>query len=402
MQAVLMVAGKSTRTFPLTLTRPKPLLPIMNRPLIYHSLDQLAGLFDEIILITGYRKEMIEARLGNEYRGMKIIYQEQKKQLGTGHALLQAKPHIHDKFVAMNGDDIFARIDLEHILTYEYAVLVKQVQNPALYGVYQVDEKNRVLNLVEKPKEFIGDLANIGCYVLQADFFEELENTALSERGEIEVTSAVYSMAQKRDIYAIPIQGFWLPTGFSWDLLNHQQLLMKDVQSDIKGVIEQGVLLKGPVSVGVNTTIKSGVYIEGPVVIGDNCEIGPNCYLRPYTAIGDNCRIGQSVEIKCSLIMPDCFIQHLSYVGDSIVGQGSRLGAGTITANRRHDGESPRSKIRGVLVDTRRDKMGAILGDGVQTGIHTAIYPGRKIWPNMQTSPGAIVDDDMIPNDFTW
>lgn len=402
MQAVLMVAGKSTRTFPLTLTRPKPLLPIMNRPLIQHSLDQLEGLFDAIILITGYRKEMIEAKLGGEYKGMRIIYQEQKEQLGTGHAVLQAKPHITDKFIAMNGDDLFARIDLETILTYEYAALVKQVENPKLYGVCQVDEKNRVLNLVEKPKEFIGDLANIGCYVLQPDFFDELENTALSERGEIEITSAVHTMAQKRDVYAVPIQGFWLPTGYSWDLLTHQEYLMKDVPSFNKGIVEHGAVLKGAVAVGENTLIKSGVYIEGPVIIGANCEIGPNCYLRPYTSIGDHCKIGQSVEIKSSIIMPNCYIQHLSYIGDSIIGEGSMLGAGTITANRRHDGEAPRSKIKGILVDTRRAKLGAIVGDGVQTGIHTAIYPGRKIWPMMQTSPGSLVVDDIIPQNFAW
>jgi len=86
MQAVMMVAGKSTRTYPLTLTRPKPLLPVANRPLICHSLDQMAGVFDEVILIVGYRQEMIRTLLGDEYRGIRLVYQEQKQQLGTGHA----------------------------------------------------------------------------------------------------------------------------------------------------------------------------------------------------------------------------------------------------------------------------------------------------------------------------
>lgn len=402
MQAVLMVAGKSTRTYPLTLTRPKPLLPIMNRPLIEHSLDQLVGLFDEIIFITGYRKEMIEATLGSEYKGMKLIYQEQKEQLGTGHAVLQAEPHIKDKFVAMNGDDLFARVDLKNMITYDYAALAKRVENPALYGVFEVDEHNRVLNLVEKPKDYIGDLANIGCYVLQPEFFDELKKTPLSIRGEIEITSAVYSVSQKRDVYALPIEGFWLPTGFAWDLLNHQEFLMKDMQPGNNGTVEDGVNLKGAVSIGKNTIIKSGAYIEGPVIIGNQCTIGPNCYIRHYTSIGDNCKIGQSVEIKCSVIMPNCNIQHLSYVGDSVIGEGCTLGAGTITANHRHDDASIHSKIKGTLVDTKRNKMGAILSDGVQTGIHTSIYPGRKIWPDMQTRPGTIVEDDIIPDDFEW
>ena len=229
MQAVLMVAGKSTRTYPLTLTRPKPLLPIMNRPLIRHSLDQLVGLFDEVILITGYRKEMIEAELGSNYRGMRIVYQEQKEQLGTGHAVLQAKPHIRDKFVAMNGDDLFSHVDLQELVSFDYAALAKRVEHPELYGVFSVDGHNRVKTLVEKPKEFIGDLVNIGCYVLHADFFDELENTPLSERGEIEITSAIASVALKQDVYVLPIRDFWLPTGFAWDLLNHQEKLMQNL-----------------------------------------------------------------------------------------------------------------------------------------------------------------------------
>lgn len=177
---------------------------------------------------------------------------------------------------------------------------------------------------------------------------------------------------------------------------------MRDLQSQNKDRVEDGVTLTGAVSIGKNTVIKSGAFIEGPVIIGNNCTIGPNCYIRPYTSIGDNCKIGQSVEIKGSVIMPNCNIQHLSYVGDSVVGEGSNLGAGTITANHRHDDASIKSKIKDVLVDTKRNKMGAILSDGVQTGIHTSIYPGRKLWPNIQTRPGAIVDDDIVPDDFEW
>ncbi|MBN1561666.1 NTP transferase domain-containing protein [candidate division KSB1 bacterium] len=396
MQAVLLVAGRSTRTVPLTLTRPKPLLPIMNRPLIHHSLDQLVDLFEEVILITGYRREMIEAKLGGQYRGMRLTYQEQKQQLGTGHAALQAKPHIRDKFVVMNGDDLFARVDLQRLIRYDYAALAKQVDNPALYGVFKLDDENRIVSLVEKPQKFIGDLANIGCYVLQPDFFDELENTPRSERGEIEITSAVNSMAQKRAFHALSIEGFWLPTGFAWDLLNHQEFLMRDVQPRCEGLVEDGAVLKNAVSVGRGTVIKSGAYIEGPVIIGEDCVIGPNCHLRPCTSIGDNSMIGQGVEIKNSIILPNAHIQHLSYIGDSIIGENCSIGAGTIIANRRFDCEKIKSAIKGVLVDTRREKMGAIIADGVQTGVHTLIYPGRKIWPGVRVLPGMVVDRDIL------
>lgn len=396
MQAVLMVAGKSTRTYPLTLTRPKPLLPIVNRPLIYHSLDQMTGLFDEVILITGYRQEMIRSLLGDEYRGIRLVYQEQKEQLGTGHAILQARPHIRGRFVAMNGDDLFAREDFIKLMDHPYAALAKAVPDPSIYGVCQVDENKRLLNMVEKPKTFLGNLANIGCYIFEPDIFDLIEKLPLSERGEIEIIGAIMEKARQADFIIESITGFWLPTGYAWDLLKHQEFMMTAMNaSHIRGVVEPGAMIRGPVDIGVDTLIRSGSYIEGPVVIGEHCDIGPNCYIRRFTAIGDHCRIGHAVEVKNSIVMNRSHIAHLSYIGDSVVGEGCNLGAGTITANVRHDHKEVQSLIKGKKIDTGRRKLGAIFSDGVQTGIHTSIYPGRKIWPGQLTRPGQVVQHDL-------
>lgn len=396
MQAVMLVAGKSTRTYPLTLTRPKPLLTIANKPLIEYNLDQMHGLFDEAILIVGYRQQMIKQALGDRYKDIRIIYQEQTEQLGTGHAVLQAKPHIKGKFLAMNGDDLFSHQDLKSMQKLDNGALVKWVKDPSAYGVYEIDEQGKVLNLVEKPKEFLGNLANIGCYIFGLEIFNELEKTPLSERGEIEVTTAILSLAQKKDFWVHTLAGYWLPTGYAWDLLQHQEFFLnKMVDSQISGDIEKGVTIKGSVKIGKGSVLKSGTYIEGPVVIGKDCQIGPNCYIRKFTSIGNNCRIGPSVEIKNSVIMDNCFVCHLSYVGDSVLGEGVNLGAGTITANRRHDGKNVQSMIKEKLVDTGLVKFGTIVGDYACTGIHTSIYPGRKIWPKMSTLPGAVVQTDL-------
>jgi UDP-N-acetylglucosamine diphosphorylase/glucosamine-1-phosphate N-acetyltransferase len=395
MQAVMMVAGKSTRTYPLTLTRPKPLLTIANKPLIEYNLDQMQGLFDKVILIVGYRQDMIQKALGDRYKGIRIIYQEQNEQRGTGHAVLQAKSHIKNKFVAMNGDDLFSGEDLKNLINLENGALVKTVENPSAYGVYEVDKKNKVLNLVEKPKDFLSNIANIGCYVFSPEIFNELEKTQPSERGEIEITSAVLAWARKRNFYVYPITGYWLPTGYAWDLLRHQQFfLTKMTDSSISGRVEEGVTIKGPAHIGHGSVIKSGVYIEGPIVIGNNCQIGPNCSIKKYSCIGDNCRIDSCVEIKNSLLMNHCCIAHLCYVGDSVLGEGVILGAGTITANRRHDDENIRTMIKGQLVDTGMKNFGTIIGDYTHTGIHTSIYPGRKLWPKSCTDPGSIIDKD--------
>ncbi|HOT95552.1 MAG TPA: sugar phosphate nucleotidyltransferase [bacterium] len=403
MQAVMMVAGKSTRTYPMTLTRPKPLLPVANRPLIYHSLDQMVGLFDEVILIVGYRKEMIRELLGEEYRGIHLVYQEQKEQLGTGHAILQARPHIRGRFVACNGDDLFAHEDFAKLLPHSYAALVKPVADPSLYGVAQVDEHYHLIHMVEKPKTFLGNLANIGCYIFEPDIFDALEKVELSERGEIEIIGAIMDVVRRSTVTVVPITGFWLPTGFAWDLLKHQEFMMTGMsRSRIEGRVEAGAVLTGPVEIGPGSVVRSGSIIEGPVIIGGNCEIGPNCYLRKFTAVGDGCRIGHAVEIKNSIIMPGAHIAHLSYVGDSVIGEACNLGAGTITANKRHDDQPVRSAVKGLLVESGRHKLGAILADHVQTGIHTALYPGCKIWPSLTTLPGEVLQGDRMPEGAAW
>ena len=396
MQAAIMVAGKSTRTYPLTLTRPKPLLPVANKPIVEHILEQLHGLVDEVILIVGYKKEMIEKHIGSEWRDIKITYCEQKEQKGTGHAVLQTEPFIRDRFIVLNGDDIYARQDIEALTKYDYAALARWEEDPSQYGVFDVDENNRVLNLVEKPKKFIGNLTNVGAYIFDRTIFDYIGKTPVSERGEIEITSSILMLAQEKPFYTHMIEGFWLANGYPWELLETQEFFMKtSSRREILGTVEMNVQLKGNVVIGKNTLIKSGVYIEGPVIIGDNCVVGPNAFIRAHTAIGDNCRIGQGVEIKNSIIMNNTEIAHLCFVGDSIIGENVNLGGGLITANLRHDNKNVKSLVKGKLVDTGRKKFGAVIADDVKIGINNSIYPGRKIWPGNQTEVGAIIKHDI-------
>jgi len=397
MQAVILVAGKSTRTYPLTLTRPKPLLPVANKTIVEHILEQLIGLVDEVVLLVGYRKEMIEGFIGSEWQGIKISYCEQKEQLGTGHAVLQTEPFIKDRFIVLNGDDIYAREDVKALMEYEYGALVRWEEDPSAYGVYKVDDQNRVLNLIEKPKEFIGNLTNVGAYIFDKSIFDYIKKTPLSERNEIEITSSILMFSKEKTFYTQMLQGFWLSNGYPWELLDTQKYFLRQQKNgEILGSVEKNAHLYGIISVGKGTKIRSGAYIEGPVTIGKNCLIGPNCFIRDCTAIGDNCRIGQGVEIKNSIIMNNTNICHLSYVGDSIIGENVNLGAGFTVANVRHDGGKIMSSVKGKLVDTKMNKFGAVVADGVKTGINTSVYPGRKIWPGLQTNVGEIVKKDII------
>lgn len=187
------------------------------------------------------------------------------------------------------------------------------------------------------------------------------------------------------------------PIVYPWDLLrmNEEVVDLMD-ESSISGDVSQLATVSGPVRIGHGAKILPGSVIEGPVVIGANTRIGPNAFIRGATSIGANCYIGHGVEIKNSIIYPDTYISRHCYVGDSIVGSHVTLGAGTRTENHRHDGRNHESMVRGKSIDTGRLKFGAVIGDGVRTGVNTSIEAAVKIGIGRTTKPGAYVDKDML------
>ena len=185
----------------------------------------------------------------------------------------------------------------------------------------------------------------------------------------------------------------WLNLSYPWDLLTANESLMAGIEEQRLGIVEENAVLKGRVSLGKGTTVRANSYIQGPVIIGDNCDIGPNCFIRPSTAIGDNCHIGGAVEVKNSIVMQGSKIPHHNYIGDSIIGEECNLGAGTKIANLRLD----KKEITAGNIDTMRRKFGAIIGDGVQTGINASINVGSLIGDHTFIGPGAMVSGVVLP-----
>ncbi len=392
MKAVIMCAGESTRTAPLTLTRPKPLLPVLNKPILQHQLEALAPLVDEVILIVGYKQEMIRERFGSSFGAMKLTYVEQRERRGTGHALLQVRHAVSESFIAMNGDDLYETRDLERLAAEPQAALCREVGDPRLFGVFELDTEDRVLKLVEKPAHPATNLANVGAYKLPAAIFEILESTPASERGEIEITSAIQTLAETAFFKAVRMEGYWLPIGYPWDLIAANEFMVTHaLEPGIHGSVHRFADVADNVYIGKGAEVRAGVVIEGPSYIGEHASIGPNCWLRPGSIIGDHCRVGHGVEIKNSVLMEGAHASHLNYVGDSVIGAHANLGCGTIIANLRHDGKNQRAMVKGQYVDTGRRKLGAIIGDDVHTGINTSILPGRMLWPGSATLPGEVI-----------
>ena len=396
-QAIILAAGKSTRTHPLTITRPKPLLAVAGTTLIEHNLEQLQGVVEEVIIIIGFKGDMIKQHLGDQYKNVRITYIEQTEQLGTAHALLQAEQKAEDKFIMMPGDDIFFKEDLQKLAREDFAVLVKKVENPQEFGVFLIND-GKAEELIEKPQSFISNLASTSCFAFTKEIFPLLKSCEETERGEVEIPDAINKIIKERDIKIIETKR-WVPVTYAWNLLDANKAIIDAktagaVNTIIQGTVEEQVTIKGDVIIGENTIIKSGTYIEGPVIIGKNCIVGPNAYIRPYSTISDGCKVGNAVEIKNTILGKNTNVVHLSYIGDSILGEKVNMGGGCITANLRHDERTVRTPVKGKMVDTKRRKLGTIIGDKVHTGIHTTIYPGRKLWPHTTTMPGEVVKHD--------
>jgi len=270
---------------------------------------------------------------------------------------------------------------------------VIEVKDPVGLGMVEVSGR-KVVNIYEKTEQPPTLIANAGLYLFTPEVFEAVSRTEKSPRGEYEITDTLkILMKTSSGLYFHQLES-WLDLSYPWDLLEANENALAGLKAENLGEVEKNVTLKGAVVIGRNTVVRSGSYIEGPVIIGEDCRIGPNCYIRPFTAIGNGCHIGAAVEVKNSIIMNGTHFPHLNYVGDSVIGTGCNFGAGTKIANLRLDKENV--KVAGL--DTGRRKLGAIVGDHVETGINTSINVGTMIGNNTFIGPGVVVKGIIVPD----
>jgi len=404
-KAVVLAAGEGTRMWPLAERRPKHLLPVGGKPLLTYILEALArNSIKKVVLVVGFKGELIRSTIGDGTQyGLEIEYLEQPRRTGTASALKVAFDAVGEEtFLAVYGDlfisPVVLRAVLEQSRRFSRVMAVVRLANPSQYGVVNV-EADRVVGITEKPRKTdLGEgWVNAGIYVLDSNVFEAIERSSASKRAEYELTSSLQDLIDEdKEIRAAVIRSEdWLDVGRPWDLLEANERALANAQHGLKGTIEEGVVLRQPVWVEEDALVKSGSYVEGPAYIGRNSRIGPNSRIRPHTSIGDDAVIGASCEVKNSVIMNRSKVPHLSYIGDSIIGEDCNLAAGTITANIRFDERTVKMRIKGRLIDTHRKKLGAVLGDSVQTGIDVTLMPGVRIGSNSWIGPGAIVSKDV-------
>ena len=379
-KAVILAAGEGKRLRPFTETMPKVMLPVANKPLLEYVFDatRKSGI-EEIVVVVGYKKEVIMEYF-KDYKDVKITYVIQDRQLGTAHALLQAKKHIKDSFIVLAGDNIIDTGSIAKLLKdqSEYSLLIKEHPHPSKYGVVFIENRN-IRRIVEKPKEDVGKYISTGIYKLPRSVFTDIEQC--TSDGAHALSSVIQSLVDEGKHINTVLAKSWMDIVYPWDLISVNEVMIQGTAASTSGVIEKGVTLKGPVTIGKDTKIYSGCYIVGPVVIGDSCEIGPNACIFPSTSIGNNTVVHPFSEIRSSVIMDDVHIASNSHISRSVIGKGCIIGDNfsTITAKVTIEIDDELKKI-----DT---PIGAMIGEDCIIESHVVVDPGKIIGRKCKISP---------------
>ena len=382
MKAVILAAGEGARMGPFTASEPKVMIPVGNRPILEYVVKALVdNAVHDIVLIVGYRRERIQAYFqdGKAF-GARIKYVVQAKQLGTAHAIAEARDHLDGPFLALNGSNMVdARFVADLLEQKAPAVLITESERPHLYGVVTTRGRDLVA-IAEKPAEAPSNLINTGAYALDPSIFAEIDR--LGEAGVHDLPRALTDLAPRTKVAAARTQGMWVDALYPWDLLRLNQAALASAHEIRAGTIEPNVSIRGRVTIGEGCTIRSGAYLQGPLSLGEGCEIGANAVLLPSTSLGKNVRVGPLTTIANSILMNDVSIGPSSVVMDSVVGSGVTARAALIAAAGPAD-----VSIEGGWHSV--PQIGALLGEDSELGNGVTIEAGTVVNERARVAAGA-------------
>lgn len=392
MQAVVLVAGQSSRFWPLNKEH-KTLNYVLGKPILYWTIKGLVkNGIKEIIVVHSPGSAIPKVLEKENDLGISISYVVQKKPLGTGNAWWQARDFIKQPFFLVWGNKVNTR---DVVATMKKkgtdAVLVGALTNtPWIYGVIR-QERGRVKEIVENPKKGRepSNIKVIGMYYFSPDIFEYYKR--LSKHHEADSISAINNYIRDKKTSFVTLKKDVPALKYPWELFGILDIILgsKDFKPKIARTAKIGkhVVIKGKVYIGENTIIKDNAVIEGPCYIGNNCVIGYSNVLRGPLNIEDEVKTGALCEIKHSIIQKGTHF-HSGYVGDSIIGENCRFGAGFVTANKRIDRKSINVKILRRKIDSGLTELGAFIGDNTKFGINTGTMPGILVGSDCIIGPG--------------
>jgi glucose-1-phosphate thymidylyltransferase len=333
MKALILAGGKGTRLKPLTNTIAKQLIPVANKPILFYVMDQVieSGITDIGIIVsqdTGSRIK--EAIADGSQWGAQVNYILQDEPLGLAHAVKTAQDFLGDSnFLMFLGDNLLqggikAFVDEFNSYRPDALVLLKEVADPSLFGVAELDASGKVVRLVEKPEQPKSNLALVGVYLFTPEIHKAIEEIKPSWRSELEITDAIQKLFDMgKTVRSHILKGWWLDTGKKDDLLEANRVVLDDLlQPSMKGEVDVKSRVAGRVEVLEDSKVENST-IRGPVSIARGCQIR-NSYIGPFTSIGAGAVIEDS-SIEHSVILENSHIHRIERLEDSVIGSGVEL-----------------------------------------------------------------------------
>jgi len=407
MKAVFLCGGRGKRMFPIA--EDKFLLAFLGKPLLEHQIELAceAGLRHFVIIGNPENIGKIK-QITKRIRGIKVDFALQKKSLGIADALKSAAAFLSEQLLVINPNDVFSSSAYTKIIAAAKKtpassyILGYQVQEYFPGGYLEVNSRNELLHIVEKPNpgEEPGNLVNIliHCHNDSKELLHHIE-TVQTARDDVYECAMDNLVKAGHKIKVIPYNDFWAPIKYPWHIFKVMEYFLDNAHPYIASSvrISEKATIEGKVILSDNVRVLESAVIRGPVYIGANSVVGNNSLVREYSHIGANSVIGYSTEVKHSYIGDNCWF-HSNYIGDSIVDDNCSLGAGTVLANFRLDEGNIQIEVGDSLVDTGYDKLGAVVGRGSRIGVNASLMPGVRVGPDSFVGPQVCLREDLGAN----
>jgi mannose-1-phosphate guanylyltransferase/phosphomannomutase len=375
MQAVVMAGGVGSRLRPLTIGRPKPLVPLINKPVIGHIRDLLThhGVADMAVTVQ-YLADAIKDYLGDGAdRGCPVSYAIEEMPLGTAGGVKNAAPFLHETFIVLSGDAL-TDLDLESAFRFHAergalaTVILYHVPNPLEYGVVITARDGRIRAFQEKPSwgEVISDTVNTGIYILEPEVLEEIPAGV-----PFDFSKDLFPRLLERGapLYGLALDGYWTDIG---DLREYRRACADILRGEVRLTEPIGERIGANVFARSDVAIDRSAQLYGPVFLGEGVKVHDGVVIHGPTAIGDYCAIDSRAHLDRSILWGN------DYVGDGAEVRGAVVQSGCNV------------KRRAVLFE------GVVLGDNCTVGEAAVLHPDVLLWPNKEVEGGATVKRSLI------
>ncbi|HII38699.1 TPA: NTP transferase domain-containing protein [Candidatus Micrarchaeota archaeon] len=380
---VVLAAGHGKRLWPLSETTCKPMARILSKPVLEWTVENALPNANKIILVVGQLKEQVTDYFSSKPYADRVVFVEQPRQMGTGHALLQAEPVVESgSLVMINGDNFFHpsvfKLLAEECIKKEWFAVTRNVADRSPYGAYYLS-KGFIERVVEKPTDGTPGPININLFHAPKSFFKLLEKIKPSPRGEIEVTDALQYFFSENRVRAIDFKGYWNDIGTYWNYLDANTFACSELmQPKIAGTIEEGAQIGGKLWLGKGSIVKAGALIQGNCFVGENCIIGRGAELRGDNVVENNCTVG-AAQLKSCVMLEGSKTEDGAVATYSVLCEDSKIGRNARLSCRSKDGQTVKVNVNGKHLDSRRSELGSVIGRGIHLGENTLVAPGAII-----------------------